>query len=314
MTRPRIGIALGSGGARGWCHIGVLRALIEAGLEPYCIAGCSMGSFVGAAYLTGGLDELETSARALNWRTIAGFLDVSFTRGGLIDGRRIPAMLGSANEATVIESLGKPFTAVATDLASGREVWLQSGSLLDSVRASIALPGILSPARIDGRWLLDGGMTNPVPVSACRAMGAEVVIAVNPNAHKIGGPHETGKAVAASTRERRAANVRNDVLDQLLKNFPNGLRQALGSLSQGLVRPASDAPSYFDVLSSSISIMTDQIMRSRLAGEPPHVLVRPHLTHMTTLDFHRAAEAIQEGHRAMMAEMPYLQETLGRDA
>ena len=185
MTKPKIGIALGSGGGRGWCHIGALRALAEEGIEPDVVAGCSMGALVGAAYIAGELDALEQWAYSVNWRKVAGFLDVNLASGGLIEGKRIVAFLNTIKKDAPIESFEKPFMAIASDLQTGREVWLDKGSILDAVRASIALPGIISPMHLEGKWLLDGGMTNPVPVSACRAMGADIVIAINPNAHTL---------------------------------------------------------------------------------------------------------------------------------
>ena len=188
MTKPKIGIALGSGGARGWCHIGVLRALAEEGVEPSIVAGCSMGALVGAAYVAGALDALEEFARSLTWPKIASFLDVNPARGGLIEGNRIITLLRTLKGDAPIESFAKAFTAIASDLGTGREIWLQNGSMADAVRASIAIPGIISPLKLNGRWLLDGGMTNPVPVSACRAMGADIVIAANPNAGAFGPP------------------------------------------------------------------------------------------------------------------------------
>jgi NTE family protein len=314
VTRLKIGLALGSGGARGWCHVGVLQTLLQAGIEPHCVAGCSMGAFVAAAYLTGGLDDLEKSARAITWRTIASFLDINVVHGGLIDGRRIPTMLGPGKEAITIEALAKPFTAIATDLRSGREIWLQSGRLVDAVRASIAMPGILSPVRLDGRWLLDGGMTNPVPVSACRAMGADIIVAVNPNAHVMGPGRRPQKREAEAGIEEEtgtgALSSNAEILDQFLSRAPDGVRQALSTISRRFVASTPEAPGYFDILSTSISIMTDQIMRSRLAGEPPHVLVRPQLRHVSTLEFNRAAEAIEEGSAAMQRQLPMLMELI----
>ncbi len=213
MRKPRIGVALGSGGARGWCHIGALKALTEEGVEPDIVAGCSMGALVGAAYVAGKLDALEEWARALTWRKMTGFLDVSLTTGGLIEGKRIVSFLSGLQDDAPIESLAKPFTAIASDMATGREVWLQSGPVLGAVRASIALPGIISPTKLDGRWLLDGGMTNPVPVSACRAMGADIIIAINPNANVLE-PHAR-KAMAK--QDETSGALSGDMFDKMFE-------------------------------------------------------------------------------------------------
>ena len=171
MARPRIGLALGSGSARGWSHIGIIESLLEAGIEPDIVCGTSMGSFVGAAYVTGQLPRLRVWAEAVSWREIVRLLDLRLIRGGLIDGRQIMGFLRGLDMAGPIERIQKPYAAVATDLMTGEEVWLTTGPIDEAIRASIALPGILSPARIDDKWLVDGGLVNPVPVGVPGARG-----------------------------------------------------------------------------------------------------------------------------------------------
>ena len=186
MASQRIGLALGSGAARGWSHIGVIEALVEAGVEPHIVCGCSIGALVGAAYVAGELPALKSFAQSLTWREIARMLDVRLSGGGLIAGQEIVALLRKLNISAPIASYKKPFAAIATDLESGREMWLREGPIDEAVRASVSIPGILSPARHADRWLVDGGLVNPVPVSVCRALGADVVIAVNLNGDLIG--------------------------------------------------------------------------------------------------------------------------------
>lgn len=306
MTKPKIGFALGSGGARGWCHIGVLRELAEAGIEPDVVAGASMGALVGGTYVAGGLDALEEWSTTVDWRKIAGFLDVSLTSGGLIEGKRIVELLNTFKLDAPIESFAKPFTAVASDLVSGREIWLQKGPMSEAVRASIALPGIISPVKVGGQWLLDGGMTNPVPVSACRAMGADIIVAVNPNAHMLG-PHGRRGAITAI---RAGAAPAPDLFDRLLDPVPESIRSGVKAVASRFLGSGSDAPGYFDVLSTSIDIMTNQILRSRLAGEPPHVIIGPQLSHLAVLEFNRAREIIEEGRRSAKSAIPVLKEYL----
>jgi NTE family protein len=307
MTKLKIGIALGSGGARGWCHIGALRALAQEGIEPSAVAGCSMGALVGAAYVAGALDALEEFARSLTWRKIAGFLDVNPTSGGLIQGNRIVSLLRTLKEDAPIESFAKPFTAIASDLGTGREIWLQSGSMVDAVRASIAIPGIIGPLNLNGRWLLDGGMTNPVPVSACRAMGADIVIAINPNANAFAPRTDS---TAREPEQSVAEAISPDIADNLFASIPDGLGRAFKAITPEFVRSRGDVPGYFTVLSTSLDIMTSHILRSRLAGEPPHVMINPHLRHVSVLEFHRAGEAIEEGYERTKAAMPLLREYL----
>ncbi len=186
--KPRIGLALGSGAARGWAHIGVVEALTAAGVKPHVVTGCSIGAFVGAALVTGHIGDLGPWARQLDWREILGHLDLRFAGGGLIEGDRLMRFMSERQEDTEIQDLPIAFGAIATDLATGREVWLRDGSLFRAVRASVALPGLVSPAASEDRWLVDGALVNPVPVSLCRALGADRVIAVNLNSDLAGPP------------------------------------------------------------------------------------------------------------------------------
>ena len=177
---PPIGLALGSGAARGWSHIGVIRALHDARITPEIVCGSSAGAVVGAFYAAGELDAFERWVRDLGRRQIMGYMDPTL-RGGLIKARKVFEALAEHLPDRPIESLPIPFAAVATDLSNGHEVWLREGSLLDALRASVAVPGLVKPEYLDGRWLVDGGLVNPVPVSLCRAMGAGSVIAVDLN-------------------------------------------------------------------------------------------------------------------------------------
>ncbi|WP_460273287.1 patatin-like phospholipase family protein [Celeribacter sp. ULVN23_4] len=281
--RPKIGLALGSGGARGYCHIGVMRALHEIGIRPDVIAGCSMGALAGAAYAGGRLDALEDWARSITRRSFLSLVDLRFSGGGLVEAREIMSLMEKLGLPERIEELDHDFAAVATDLETGREVWLQDGPLNMAVRASAALPGIISPLYHQDKWLLDGGMVNPVPVSLARAMGADVIIAVNPNARLDGmlwdAPEpKTGSASLAAFQER----------------LPEALKGLWPTASTPDTPPA---PGYLDVLSVSIDIMTDHIRRARMAGEPPQVMLSAELSDMTVLDFHEAKKAISDGFR-----------------
>ena len=307
MTKPKIGIALGSGGARGWCHIGVLRALEEEGIEPDIVAGCSMGALVGAVYAAGELDALEEWAYTVNWRKMASLLDVNLMNGGVIEGKRLMSFLNEIKEDTPIEDLDKPFTAIASDLLTGREIWLQKGPVIEAVRASVGLPGILNPVQINGKWLLDGGMTNPVPVSACRAMGADIIIAVNPSAGLLG-RHVHPNII--KSQENGSALPGMDILDKLFEAVPDPIRKSLKTLTPDFLESNNNSPNYFDVISTSIDIMMSQILRSRLAGEPPHVMINARLSDVAVLEFNRASEAIEEGRKSVKRAMPSLAEFL----
>src|SRR5262245_43778903 len=181
MGDHKIGLALGAGSARGWTHIGVLRALAAAGIYPDIVAGTSVGALVGGCFVAGELDALEEFARSLTRRRILGFLDFNFSGSGLIHGQRLREVLRERLKDMTIETLSKRFVAVATEIGSGHETWLGRGYLADAIRASYAMPGIFKPVSIEGRWLFDGALVNPIPVSICRALGARYVIAVNVN-------------------------------------------------------------------------------------------------------------------------------------
>ncbi len=307
MTRPRIGLALGSGSARGWAHIGIIDALVEAGIEPDIVCGTSIGSLVGAAYVSGRLSALRQWAEAATWREIIGLIDVRLSGGGLIDGKQVVEFLGALGIAELIESYAKPYAAVATDLITGREIWLQTGPINEAVRASIALPGLFSPARIDGKWLLDGGLANPVPVSVCRALGADMIIAVNLNGDLLGRRFESEPdAPPATTR----GHLPTEFLGRMLSQLPAAVREQAVQIAPRLLPQGSSAPGYFDVLATSINIMQDQITRTRLAGEPPHVMLVPRLRNIGLMEFNRAKEAIVEGRTCVEEALPMLRRHL----
>src|SRR5512143_2506132 len=297
----RIGLALGGGSARGWAHIGVIRALADAGIEPDLVCGTSIGALVGAAYVDGELDRLETWVRGLRVQTVVSFLDFSLG-GGLIKGDKLIDFFRSHFVDREIRELARPFGAVATDLRRGREVWLREGSVSDAVHASIALPGLFTPVQRDGSWLVDGGLVNPVPVSLCRAMGADLVIAVDLNADLLG---RHLKPKSAGTARKRAAVEPDSLADTVMARIQAGMSQ-LGLNHENGPKP----PAMLDVLASSINIMQVLITRSRLAGEPADVLITPLLADLDLMDFHRGSIAIDAGRRAVEFALPQLQARL----
>jgi NTE family protein len=314
VTRPRIGLALGSGSARGWAHIGVIDALSEAGIEPDIVCGASMGALVGAAHVAGHLAELRQWAEGATWRKIVRLTDVRLSGGGLINGRQVVAFLRDMGIAEPIESYKTQYAAVATDMATGREVWLQSGPIHEAVRASIALPGILSPSRIDGKWLLDGGLSNPIPVSVCRALGADVIIAVNLNGELVGRRYTEPEPPDGVAPSRVSVEVVRRMFGKLPVPAALQRKEANGNGNPPQPRdppPREEpAPGYFDVLATSLNIMQDHITRSRLAGEPPHVMLVPRLRSIGLMEFNRAHEAIDEGRACVEQALPALRRYL----
>lgn len=280
----RIGLALGSGVARGWAHIGVLRGLERIGIKPDIVCGTSIGALIGGVYLGGRLDAFEEWARQLNKMRLSRLFDFRLGSGGLIAGQRILEIFDRDLRERAIEDLPARFACVATEFATGHEVWLQCGNLLESVRASYALPGLFPPVKIDGRWLFDGALVNPVPVSVCRALGARIVIAVNLNADAFG----TDNAEIADA---------GDAAKQAIGNTTISLPGA--ALVRDLFSRESDMPSMFSVMSSSLNIVQDRLTRSRLAGDPPDIAITPKLGDIGLMQFDRAAESIAAGERAV---------------
>jgi NTE family protein len=301
--RPKIGVALGSGAARGWAEIGVLEGLAALGIVPEVVSGTSIGALVGAAFVTGKLAALKIRMENFGRRDVAAMFDLHLTTGGLIEGKRVESFLNSLGIDGSIEAHGPRYAAVATDLSSGREIWLQQGPIVHAVRASIGMPGLFSPTRQDDRWLIDGGLVNPVPVSLARALGADIVIAVDLNSELV------GRRFSGSGIEVTASPTAPAVSAQA----PQWLMDAVGPILQRVLQAGLDYPSYFEVLANSLNIMQDRITRTRLAGDPPDVLLCPRLGEFSWLDFHRAHEAIAEGLACVQAAEPMIRRAC-RDA
>ena len=298
---PKIGLALGSGASRGWSHIGVIKALIKEGIEPNIVCGTSVGAIVGGAYVAGNLEKLEHWVRDSKRSDVLRFFSVNFSQSGFVDAERLNWFLYSYIAATDqrIEDMPKKFAAVSTNLDTGREVWFKEGGLADAVRASMALPGLFPAVRNDRRWLVDGGLVNPVPVTTCRALGADVVIAVNLNSDIIG-KRNNGRKEAASTENNGVlGKVKQQAREYSNSIFPN--------------RDEKDqAPGLFYAIANSINIVQDRITRSRLAGDPADVLLSPRLAQIGMLEFHRAAEAIEEGEDCVQKALEEIRRVTGK--
>ena len=284
QRKPRIGLALGAGSARGWAHIGAIRALEERGVRPDMVCGTSIGALVAAAYAAGELDGLEKWVTSLAWTTVVRLMDLTWRPGGLIRGQRLFNLFRDTFKDADIAELQIPFGAVATELASGRELWLRQGKVLEAVRASCAMPGLFTPVIRSGTVVVDGGLVNPVPVSMCRAMGADLVIAVDLSWGKLG-PYRD--------RAKRTLNTRD---------VPAG---------EDETKPADPRmPSIFEVFTTSLDIVEQRVARSRLAGDPADVLITPLLPDFATMDYHRAKEAIAEGRTAVERMAPLIEQVI----
>jgi NTE family protein len=298
--RLSIGLALGCGAARGFAHIGVLRTLIANGIRPDVITGTSIGAVVGGAYAAGYLDALEEWARTLTRGRVFGYLDFSFSGSGLIGGNRLADELAKGIGDITFGDLPIKMAAIATEIGTGHEIWLTRGRLADALYASYAIPGIFPPHKIGGRWLMDGGLVNPVPVSAARALGARLVIAVNLNSDNFGrgtviqshGPDHTDQAVAGAAT---ASETLRGKAEQLFK------RRLFGS---------PEKPGLSTVMVDAFNIALDRITRARLAGDPPDAMISPRLSRFGVFDFHHAEEAIQLGVEATEKSLENIAEAI----
>ena len=304
MAKVKIGLALGGGAARGWAHIGVLRGLIEAGIVPDVIAGTSIGAVVGGCHIAERLDNLEEFARGLTRRKVFGYLDFNMTGSGLITGQRLCERLSQNLGDALIENFSTTFTAVATEIGTGHEIWLSRGRLVDAMRASYALPGIFRPINVGGRWLFDGALVNPVPVSVCRALGARYVIAVNLNAYMCGRgtvvPHIAAEQLEAKAAENGSEKSNGRSALKLLH------RQLFGRGNNG-----EPTPGISTVVVDAFNIVQDRIARSRLAGDPPDALISPRLAGIGPFDFHRADDLISRGYSAATREVEDITNEIG---
>ncbi|MHB1169636.1 MAG: patatin-like phospholipase family protein [Longimicrobiales bacterium] len=295
--RPRIGLALGGGGARGWAHIGVLNALDEHGLKPDIVCGTSIGALVGGIYAAGKVRELGEWVGGLGRRDVISLVDFTIGGGGVIGLRRLMRLYREHLGEPRIEDLDIPFAAVATDLEAWSEVWLRSGSLLSAIRASIAIPGIFTPVHLDGRWLMDGGVVNPVPVSLCRALGADLVIAVDlqvgPAMNGAGGI-QPGAAGAGVAHQR-----------------PESHRGEDATTEAEIEAESKAAPAMSQVIIAALEIMQYRIGRSRLAGDPPDLVLTPRVSHVHPLAFAGGQPVIDEGYDTVQRMLPALRYASG---
>lgn len=294
MRQVKIGLALGSGAAKGWAHIGVINALKRAGIKIDIVAGCSVGALVGAAYACNRLPMMERWVRSFSYWDVLRLMDLSWRRGGLLRGERVFNNVRKIIPDESIEGCALRFGSVATNLSTGRELWFTEGDLHQAVRASCSMPGLLSPVGFNGYWLVDGAVVNPVPISLTRALGADIVIAVDlqHDAHlmqqdllsvNMAGPASVEEGLAGTWRGR--------------------LREQLGKMKS---RRASSTPTAMEIMTTSIQVLENRLKRNRMAGDPPDILLQPFCPQISTLDFHRAEEAISAGTLAVEKNMAEL--------
>lgn len=287
VRKPGIALALGGGAARGWAHIGVLRALDEAGIQIDMIAGTSIGALVGGCYLAGKLDELEEFARSLTKRRIFGLLDLHLGGNGLLGGLKLTAKMQEHLNGTTFADLTRPFVCVAAEIRTGHEIWLSNGSLITAMRASYALPGVFEPVTCNKRVLVDGALVNPVPVSVCRAYEQRLVVAVNLHYDLFG---------RAAVIKHSADTDGDGEAELVIDKGPSDREARLGITG---------------VMVEAFNIIQDRISRARMAGDPPDLSLLPKLGHIGLTEFHRADEAIRLGYETARAQIGELERLRG---
>ncbi|MBN4051671.1 patatin-like phospholipase family protein [Parvibaculum lavamentivorans] len=304
MAKMKIGIAFGSGVARGWAHIGVIKGLVKAGYNPDIISGTSIGALVGASFAAGKLEQIEEFALKFHGRRLITLLDLRLGGAGLIGGKRLARLMEEHLGDVQIEHLSRTFVAVATELATGHEAWLRKGPIVDAVRASYALPGLFEPVWHEERWLIDGALVNPIPVSVCRALGARLVIAVNLNNDAIGlSNHFDGHMVET---------IHADIHDTKWKRRLTESNRKTQSVTRQFFGTKKQSPGLTNVMMGALNIMQDRMARSRLAADPADVLIAPDVGHIGLIDFDKAEELIAQGEAAAAHAIPFVEHALTR--
>ncbi len=295
----KIGLALGSGSSRGWAHIGIINSLTAHGIFPDIVCGTSIGSLVGASYVSNNLKILEEWVCSLTKFEIAKFVELNRSLNGFVNKERLHKFLNKyvANDKSLIEDLSIQYASVATDLETGREVWLTKGFVLNAVWPSISLPGLFPAIKDDNKWLIDGGLVNPVPISVCRALGADVVIAVNLNGDLVG--NNFNKTTEIIKQDKGVV----EKITELVTEY--------SSLTFPKTKIKDNPPSLFEAIASSVNITQDRITRSRMAGDPADVVLSPKLSSIGLLEFYRAEEAIKEGKECVIRMLPEIKYVLG---
>lgn len=308
----KIGLALGSGSSRGWSHIGILNELAIHGIHPDIVCGTSIGSLVGASYVNGKLKDLESWATSLTKLESAKLYEINSSLNGFVNTKKLHSLMIDlvADETCLIENLPKKFATVATDLESGREVWLTKGSVLEAVWSSISLPGLFPAVRKNNKWLVDGGLVNPVPISMCRALGAHIVIAVNLN----------GDLVGKKTPRKEKTNQKTHLIETSKDTNTTALVNKFSSLIEGYTtsffstkKDKLSSPSLFETIASSINITQDRITKSRMVGDPPDIILTPHLSDIGIIELYRADEAIAEGSEVVKRSLHEIKRLLEMD-
>lgn len=301
--RKTVALVLGSGSSRGWAHIGAIEALEAEGIPIDYISGCSVGAYVGALYASGSLASLKDFVLSMDGKKVFSYFDVVFPRSGLLDGtKKLAELFHMHTSVERFSELNIPVMMVATDLQRGEKVVLKSGSLLAALRATMSVPGLFAPTRIKGRWLVDGGILDPVPVGVARATEADVVIAMDLNSGIASRRMRQPAMEAADPPAEKPSRFKNELLLRM-SDFYASAENSFKQRINVLLGREQDMPDIIDTVMTSINIMQERITRINLAVDPPDVLVQPRLGALRMMDFDQVEHAIEEGYIGMQEKM-----------
>lgn len=288
----KIGLVLGSGSARGWAHIGAIEAIEEAGIPIHCVAGTSIGAFIGAVYATGDLASLKEFALQMDWKKVISYFDVVFPKSGFMDGKKVHELFSIHTDAKTFDDFKIPVKMIATELKTGKKVVIDSGNIIEGIRASVSVPGIFTPVKREGKWLVDGGLVDPIPVSAVRNMGADFVIAVDLNSDRVSHDY---KPIKKPVKEKTPNKKRNELMARIAAKY-NSAEKAVKSQINRRFSNTAKSPNILEVMGTSLGIMQEQISRINLAMDPPDILIQPRLGNLKMFDFDQAERSIYEGY------------------
>ncbi len=308
--RKTVALVLGSGASRGWAHIGIIEALEEAKIPIDFIAGCSVGAYIGALYASGSIASLKEFLLRMDGKKIFSYFDVVFSRSGLLNGsRRVQELFSMHTEVEDFAELNIPLVMVATDLLLGEKVVINSGNIIEALRATMSYPGLFAPVQINGRWLVDGGLVDPVPVGVAQAMGAGVVIAVDLNSRIVSRTRRS-KILSVMKQPKESALVvseeEEDTRSELMKKMADFYESAESRLkfkTSELLKRDTATPDIIETVMTSVSIMQERITRINLAVDRPNILIQPRLGEIKMMNFDQVAHAIEEGYLGVQEKL-----------
>jgi len=308
--RKNVGLVLGSRSSRGWAHIGAIEALEEENIPIDYVAGCSVGAYVGALYASGSLKSLKEFVLKMDGKKVFSYFDVVFPRSGLLDGtKKLKELFSIHTDAVDFSELNIPVLMVATDLLTGKKAVLKSGDIFSALRATTSIPGLFTPVKVKDRWLVDGGLVDPVPVGVARALEADIVIAVDLNSGAVSHKKPRKKVIAPSAKTENFFAYKSELLKKMVDYYEHAENSFSNKISV-LLNRESGTPDIIETVMTSINIMQERITRINLAVEPPDILLQPRLGQLKMMDFDQVEQTIEEGYLSVKEKIQDIKKLL----